>query len=786
MSYSILTNVAGLLGPLVTVPYVLRVLGPEAYGRAVHALILSTWITSVLVLGMSNYCTRQYSSRLLQSASDGDHELSGLVSLQIFAACIGTLLHIIVIAIAFIGEGKPDPIYLIYVGVTLLSFLNVDWFFYVADRMDIFFWRTASLRLASIAVLFYAVRTKSDVMTYAAISAIFIVLPNVVSFIFVVRRHPLRFDVSAYKRLAAARYFLANASVGSIYQFADQFLMGILSTKENLAYLNVCKQILAVANMVVGSASRVLMPAAVHAFARGRRRAYICKTASVCGATVILLALGMWLFGGPAIRFFAGPKFDAASDHMALLAAIFVATSVAVYIDTQVSIPLHRERFTTVSNTFVAVISVTIFLAFLHRVGFASALLGLLGGETVGVFVMLYLHSSSSAQVAGEKKLNRFATVFDDFDEQHFHKDVGCIPALYSRLKFGQTSIIIYRRKKAALSVPPEFTADLTLVELGARSKAIFYAKALAYLWGNKEITVVNLYHFSKENLFFFELLRLIRPDITRYLKLDMDLRSLAWITTRRIGFGAFKSKVSLFMAGRIDLISAETQAIFRPLRDHASAFRRNLFFMPNGIWAEHASSTSKVEQREKVILCVGRIGTAQKNNELAIDAFCKLERREGWRIVFAGPVEPDFEAMIDGLLTKRPDLACAIELTGPLDKTHLYALYAKASVFCLTSRWEGFALVLSEAAYFGNYIVTTDVGGAREITDNGRFGTIVENGTTDGFAQVFQAIVDGKIDLETMRGDQQAYCASQMTWESLVALLQSRIRSHTTQNGRT
>jgi O-antigen/teichoic acid export membrane protein len=104
----------------------------------------------------------------------------------------------------------------------------------------------------------------------------------------------------------------------------------------------------------------------------------------------------MWLSGAPVIRLLAGPKFDPASEHMALLAAIFAVTAVAVYIDTQISIPLNCERFTAVSNTFVAVTSIAIFLALFQRLGFASALMGLIVGETVGVCVMLYLHKSRS------------------------------------------------------------------------------------------------------------------------------------------------------------------------------------------------------------------------------------------------------------------------------------------------------------------------------------------------------------------------------------------------------
>lgn len=60
-----------------------------------------------------------------------------------------------------------------------------------------------------------------------------------------------------------------------------------------------------------------------------------------------------------------------------------------------------------------------------------------------------------------------------------------------------------------------------------------------------------------------------------------------------------------------------------------------------------------------------------------------------------------------------------------------LYDYYNRAKVFILTSRWEGFAIVYPEALRFGNYIITTDVGGARDIAENTKLGSIIEVGNS-------------------------------------------------------
>lgn len=66
--------------------------------------------------------------------------------------------------------------------------------------------------------------------------------------------------------------------------------------------------------------------------------------------------------------------------------------------------------------------------------------------------------------------------------------------------------------------------------------------------------------------------------------------------------------------------------------------------------------------------------------------------------------------------------------LVGNIEnKNLLYDYYNRAKVFLLTSRLEGFAIVYPEALKFGNYIITTDVGGAKDITNNGQIGIVTE-----------------------------------------------------------
>lgn len=63
----------------------------------------------------------------------------------------------------------------------------------------------------------------------------------------------------------------------------------------------------------------------------------------------------------------------------------------------------------------------------------------------------------------------------------------------------------------------------------------------------------------------------------------------------------------------------------------------------------------------------------------------------------------------------------------GPIyDKKSLWEFYNRAKVFILTSRFEGYPLVLTEAKRFRNYIVSTELDASEDLLENGKYGCLI------------------------------------------------------------
>lgn len=121
--------------------------------------------------------------------------------------------------------------------------------------------------------------------------------------------------------------------------------------------------------------------------------------------------------------------------------------------------------------------------------------------------------------------------------------------------------------------------------------------------------------------------------------------------------------------------------------------------------------------------LAVGRFSHLHKGFDLLIKAFRQFaENNQEWTldIVGEGPEEPMYHELIAGY--------------GLADRIHIHPFtnniqqyYSEAQVYVLSSRWEGFGLVLVEAMAHGLPVVSSDLPTSREIM--GDFGLYFENG---------------------------------------------------------
>jgi glycosyltransferase involved in cell wall biosynthesis len=126
--------------------------------------------------------------------------------------------------------------------------------------------------------------------------------------------------------------------------------------------------------------------------------------------------------------------------------------------------------------------------------------------------------------------------------------------------------------------------------------------------------------------------------------------------------------------------------------------------------------------ERQKIILAVGRFHDDCKGFDLLVKAFNKVHNTE-WRLVFAGGTREEGQYLLD---LAEEDKKSKIDFLGAVKDMDL--IYAKAGIFVMPSRSEGFPNALAEALCAGCCCVSFDfIAGPRDLIEDGVNGVLVE-----------------------------------------------------------
>lgn len=173
-------------------------------------------------------------------------------------------------------------------------------------------------------------------------------------------------------------------------------------------------------------------------------------------------------------------------------------------------------------------------------------------------------------------------------------------------------------------------------------------------------------------------------------------------------------------------------------------------------------------QQEVPVVLGIGRF-VPQKDFPLLLRAFADLRRRRPARLVLLGG-DPSSGEQVQHraeLQELAKDLGVAEDVDMPGYKENPYPYLRRASVFALSSDFEGFGNVLVEALFCGCPVVSTDCpSGPAEILGDGEFGRLVPVGDSEALTAALDAMLDTPVDSQTLRARGEEFSVDRAVYQ--------------------
>lgn len=384
-----------------------------------------------------------------------------------------------------------------------------------------------------------------------------------------------------------------------------------------------------------------------------------------------------------------------------------------------------------------------------------------------------------------------FITIFPTYKDLHFYKDPGQLP--YRLSKLGYCAKIVSYKNVNHYPITEKFIPVKTIPN-NRYARKFSIGMILFLIFNSKKIDVLNLFHFKWTSLLFAYWYKTLNPNGFVYLKMD-NCHYSGTYPWEKI-FDPDKKPMSIFkltnsnkerrrnylskkyFVNKVDLWSVEDEASREYYESEYSLFRDKLITVYNGhaIDINERVRVKSFSEKENIILSVGRFGTFQKATEILLKAFRGITENCDWNLHLAGTIDPEFLEYWGNYLEQNPDLENRIIYHGSLEKDKLFELYNLSKIFCLPSRFEGFAIVYSEAMYFGNAIITTPYSSLRDLIEDNELGLLVENDDVKGLAEAMLRLIKNQKLTEKYFNNARRFAKENLSWDKIVFKIDNEI----------
>ena len=240
----------------------------------------------------------------------------------------------------------------------------------------------------------------------------------------------------------------------------------------------------------------------------------------------------------------------------------------------------------------------------------------------------------------------RFVTIFPICENIHLTKDLGQIPFFLHKTYGYKSSIVSYKNSDNYSNLNGEVNG-LTIEFIENTGRLSFLEKGvLKYIRKNaKNIDILNLYIFSKFT-FVYGILYKILNNSQRYFNHRKHI--------------VFKYLEKKFLE-KVNLITIENSIGEQLVKEKYPSLSNKIMYLPVGVndlfLSQHFKDRFKTfDQKENIILTVGRIGEGIKNNEMMLRALSQINLGN-WKMVFVGAINPDFKPYLENWHKSNPEL---------------------------------------------------------------------------------------------------------------------------------
>ena len=365
--YNLIYQMLTILLPLVTTPYLSRVLGAEPIGIYGYTISIVTYFILFGTLGVSMYGQREIAYRA-QDKKERSKAFWEIISIRTITLSISILLFYLIYG----RSGDYALYYRILIIQLIANMFDISWLFQGIEEFDKTVVRNLIVKLLSLVLIFVVIKTPNDLWKYFAIYVGAELIGNITLWLYT----PKYLEKINIKELELKKHlkptialFVPQIAI-QIYTVLDKTMIGnITNDMTEVGYYEQAQKIVKAALTVTTALQTVMNSRIANAYAnKNEEEIKTCLKTSFnfVWFLTIPMAFGLMAIATKFVPWYYGAGFDGVIPIMIATSPILIPIGLSGVTGIQYLVQIGKQKIFTISVTVGAIVNIVLNMILIH------------------------------------------------------------------------------------------------------------------------------------------------------------------------------------------------------------------------------------------------------------------------------------------------------------------------------------------------------------------------------------------------------------------------------------
>lgn len=358
-----LRSLMSVIYPLITFPYVSRVLSVSGIGKYNFSSSIISYFSLIAALGISTYAVRE-GAKIRNNKKAINSFTNEMFTINIVSALIAYLLLFTCLYL-FVQLHNYITGILVFSIEIGFSVISVDWLFTVYEDFFYITIRSIFFQVISIILLLIFVRKSSDYLNYAAITVFSNVGSNIFNFFKAKKDHHIKIVLHLnIKKHILPILILFGANVANlIYVNSDITVLGLMKSNYIVGIYSVSSRIYMIGKNVLAAVLLVTVPRLAMLYGNKKISAYKKLLSTLTNSLIMFtlpVMIGLIMLSRQIILIISGSNYLRSITSLRILALAYMFAILAWILNDCVLVPAKREKYILVCMSISAILNILI------------------------------------------------------------------------------------------------------------------------------------------------------------------------------------------------------------------------------------------------------------------------------------------------------------------------------------------------------------------------------------------------------------------------------------------